>query len=194
VPAAAWLATVGFGCFAEFLTMGAAAFAWGEPWLCLRYIAEMGVPLTVLTLMMLSYAGPVRPLATMLLAALGMSGLSAAGLAFFHPTHTAWLGLVWHRAALAIVLACGAPGAALLRMLYAPRLARRRASSPRAWSLCAPCYYHSKLVASALARRGAPSLVDGGIDLGVALTRRTTNAFAAAAVSMAADDVADGGS
>ena len=123
VPAGAWLATVGFGCFAEFLTMGAAAFAWGEPWMCLRYIAEMGVPLTVLMLVILRYAGPVRPLATMLLAALGMSGLSAAGLAFFHPVHTAWLGLVWHGAALAIVLASGALGSALLRMLYAPRRA-----------------------------------------------------------------------
>ena len=85
--------------------------------------AEMGVPLTVLMLVILRYAGPVRPLATMLLAALGMSGLSAAGLAFFHPVHTAWLGLVWHGAALAIVLASGALGSALLRMLYAPRRA-----------------------------------------------------------------------
>ncbi len=121
LPAVAWLASTGFGCLAEFLEMGAAAFAWGEPWLCLRYIAEMGVPLTAVMLLMLRHAGPVRPLATMLLAALGMAGLSAAGLAFFHPDHTAWLGLLWHGAALAIVLAGGALGAAMLRKLYAPR-------------------------------------------------------------------------
>ena len=99
--------------------MGWAAFAWGEPWLCFRYITEMGVPLTVVSLIMLRHAGPIRPLQTMIMAALGMSALSAAGLTFFHPDHTAWLGLIWHGAALAVVLACGALSAAALRMSYA---------------------------------------------------------------------------
>lgn len=121
VPAVAWLASAGFGCLVEIRELGAAAFAWGEPWLCLRYIAEMGVPLTAIMLLMLRHAGPLRPRATMLLAALGMAALSAVGLAFFHPDHTAWLGLLWHGAALAIVLAGGALGAAVLRKLYAPR-------------------------------------------------------------------------
>jgi hypothetical protein len=120
-PAALWLASVGLGCLADVAAMGSAAFAWGEPWLCFRYITELGVPLTIVTLIMLRYAGPIRPLQTMVMAALGMSGLSAAGLAFFHPDHTAWLGLIWHGAALAVVLACGALGAALLKALYARR-------------------------------------------------------------------------
>lgn len=118
-PGAIWLATVGFGCLVEYDAMGRAAFAWGEPWMCLRYIVEMGVPLTAVALLMLRHAGPIRPGLTMVLAALGMSGLSAAGLTFFHPEHTAWLGLIWHGAALAIVLGFGALGAALLRRLYA---------------------------------------------------------------------------
>ncbi|MFN4281285.1 MAG: NrsF family protein [Alphaproteobacteria bacterium] len=120
-PAGAWLATVGLGCLGDYLAMGGAAFAWGEPWLCLEYITQLGVPLTLLSLVMLRHAGPIRPMSTMLLAGLGMSGLSAAGLAFFHPDHTAWLGLLWHGAAFAVVLASGALGAALLRRLYAPR-------------------------------------------------------------------------
>ncbi|HEY4133590.1 MAG TPA: NrsF family protein [Alphaproteobacteria bacterium] len=121
VPAAAWLASVGLGCLADVAAMGSAAFAWGEPWLCFRYITEMGVPLTVVSLVMLRHAGPIRPLRTMVMAALGMSGLSAAGLAFFHPDHTAWLGLIWHGAALLVVLACGALAAAALRLIYARR-------------------------------------------------------------------------
>lgn len=121
LPAGLWLATVGFGCLADIAAMGAAAFAWGEPWLCFRYITEMGVPLTLVTLVMLRYAGPIRPMQTMMMAALGMSGLSAAGLTFFHPDHTAWLGLIWHGAALALVLASGALGAAVLKAIYARR-------------------------------------------------------------------------
>jgi hypothetical protein len=121
VPAAFWLAAVGLGCLADLTAMGSAAFAWGEPWLCFRYITELGVPLTLVSLVMLRYAGPIRPLQTMMMAALGMSGLSAAGLAFFHPDHTAWLGLIWHGLALCVVLACGALGAALLKALYAGR-------------------------------------------------------------------------
>ncbi len=121
LPAGLWLATVGFGCLADFAAMGRAAFAWGEPWLCFVYITQMGVPLTLVSLLMLRYAGPIRPLQTMVMAALGMSGLSAAGLTFFHPDHTAWLGLIWHGAALAVVLACGALGAALLKAFYARR-------------------------------------------------------------------------
>lgn len=123
LPAGLWLATVGIGCLADIAAMGmAAAFAWGEPWLCFIYITQMGVPLTLVSLVMLRYAGPIRPLQTMMMAALGMSGLSAAGLTFFHPDHTAWLGLIWHGAALAVVLACGALGAALLKALYARRV------------------------------------------------------------------------
>lgn len=121
LPAGVWLASVGLGCLADFVAMGSAAFAWGEPWLCFIYITQMGVPLTLVSLLMLRYAGPIRPLQTMVMAALGMSGLSAAGLTFFHPDHTAWLGLIWHGAALAVVLACGALGAALLKALYARR-------------------------------------------------------------------------
>lgn len=121
IPAALWLATVGLGCLADVVEMGWGAFAWGEPWLCFRYITEMGVPLTLVSLVMLRYAGPIRPLQTMVMAALGMSGLSAAGLTFFHPEHTAWLGLIWHGAALALVLACGALGAAVLKAVYARR-------------------------------------------------------------------------
>lgn len=120
-PAGLWLATVSLGCLGDYLAMGMDAFAWGEPWLCLEYITQMGVPMTLLSLIMLRFAGPIRPVQTMLLAGLGMAGLSAAGLAFFHPPHTAWLGLLWHGAAVAVVLANGALGAALLRRLYAPR-------------------------------------------------------------------------
>jgi hypothetical protein len=118
-PAGAWLATVSLGCVADALAMGWDAFAWGEPWLCFEYITQIGVPLTLLSVVMLRYAGPIRPMQTMVLAALGMSGLSAAGLTFFHPDHTAWLGLIWHGAAFAVVVACGALGATLLKVLYA---------------------------------------------------------------------------
>lgn len=119
VPAAVWLATLGLGCLADFLADGMAAFAWGTSWSCFRYITEMGLPLTIVVLLALRHAGPVRPVATMLAAGLGAAALSAAGLTLFHGLDAAWLVLIWHGLALLAVIGAASLGGAILRRVYA---------------------------------------------------------------------------
>ena len=115
VPAAIWLSAIGIGCLADFTEHGAHAFAWGVSLPCFRYITEMGIPLTLVVLVMIRHAAPIRPIPATLCAGLGAAALSAAGLSLFHDLEASWLVLIWHGSALITVLALAGLGGLVLR-------------------------------------------------------------------------------
>lgn len=117
IPAALWLSVIGAGCLADFSAHGRHAFAWGTSLSCFRYITEMGIPLTLVVLVMIRHAAPIRPIQTTICAGLGAAALSATGLTLFHDLEASWLVLIWHGSALLVVLGVAALGGLLMRRL-----------------------------------------------------------------------------
>ncbi len=108
VPAAAlWVASLGWGCFADVARLGPQALLLGTSWGCLRFIAGVGIPLAATLLWLLRHAGPIRPVPVTLLGGLSAAALCSAGLSLFHHLDAAAMILVWHGSGILLVLLIG---------------------------------------------------------------------------------------
>lgn len=106
-PLLGWLLVLAFGCLQDYWRIGPAALRIHESWICVQFIAGVGLPLTAAQYWVLRHAGPVRPLPIQLLGAVGSASLVSAALSLLHPLDTAVLILLWHGLALALVVLVG---------------------------------------------------------------------------------------
>ena len=97
LPLAVWLASIGWGCLADFNNLGWAAFAYqshsGE---CARAITAISIPLGITLLVMVRHAGAVKPAPTAMLAALSAAAMASAGVSLVHEGETSLMVLLWH--------------------------------------------------------------------------------------------------
>ena len=91
-----WLASLGWGCFSDWVRLGPDGLALGHSVECLEAILMTSLPLGLILAVMVRHAGLGRPRATALLGALSVSALASAGVTFFHDLDTALMVLVWH--------------------------------------------------------------------------------------------------
>lgn len=105
LPAALlWLAGLGLGCLSDFFEQGARAFAFqGHSFGCAWAITLTSVPLGAVLLWMVRHAGVVRPAPTAMLTALSAAALSAAAVSLIHEGENAWMVLLWHVGAVAVL-------------------------------------------------------------------------------------------
>lgn len=104
LPLAVWLAVIGWGCLADFNTMGWGAFAFethsGE---CARAITAISIPLGITLLVMVRHAGAVKPAPTAMLAALSAAAMASAGVSLVHEGETSLMVLLWHIGMVAVL-------------------------------------------------------------------------------------------
>lgn len=104
LPLAVWLASLGWGCLADFNTMGWTAFAYeshsGE---CARAITAISIPLGITLLVMVRHAGAVKPAPTAMLAALSAAAMASAGVSLVHQGDTSLMVLLWHVGVVALL-------------------------------------------------------------------------------------------
>ena len=108
-PAMVWLASVGAGCWREWLAWGAAGLA-DRMWtpVCLpEVVATSVVPIAVMVVMARRGAG-FHPARTGALAALAAASLASAGLSLSHEEDAAVTALVWHLGTVALLTGLGA--------------------------------------------------------------------------------------
>lgn len=101
---ALWLSALCLGCLADWFQHGPTALAITPSWSCVQAILTTSVPLGLTLLVMVRYAGLVRPGATALVGGLSIAALSSAGLSLFHHVDTAIMVLIWHGGAAALVI------------------------------------------------------------------------------------------
>lgn len=108
-PAAVlWLGGVGLGCASDAARMGVAAFAWeADVSECARAIVLASLPIALAMLWLVRYAASVRPTPTAALALLSAAALSSAAVGLIHAGETAWMVMVWHVGAVAVMSAAG---------------------------------------------------------------------------------------
>ena len=103
-PLIIWIGAVGYGGVADRLGRGSRGFLLGTSFDCFLSILVMSVPLAVALLVMLRYAGPVPPTATIATGMLAAAALAATGLTLFHPLDASIMVLIWHGGTIALLV------------------------------------------------------------------------------------------
>lgn len=106
---ALWLASLGWGCVADFVRVGPEGLALGTSWACLGFILGLSIPLGGAMLFALRHAGPIRPVPTAAIGVLSVAMLASVALSLVHHLDAAIMTLVWHAGAVlaAVTLSAG---------------------------------------------------------------------------------------
>lgn len=103
-----WVASLGWGCVADFIRLGPDGLALGTSWGCLGFILALSLPLGGAMLFALRHAGPIRPVPTAATGVLSVAMLASVGLSLVHHLDAAVMILVWHAGAVLVAVALSA--------------------------------------------------------------------------------------
>ena len=102
---AVWIASSGYSCWRHWISFGPGGFELGESAHCLRFMLAISIPLGVSLLLLLRRAGPLTPVRVAAIGGLGIGGIAAFILQFFHPFDVTFMDLAVHLGAVAVVVA-----------------------------------------------------------------------------------------
>jgi hypothetical protein len=101
---ALWLASSGYGCYRNWIESGPQGWRLGRSSDCFVFIITLSIPVAIALYAVLRRARPLDPLPVMALGGLGVAGLAAAVLQFYHPFDVTIVDLAVHIAAVLIVV------------------------------------------------------------------------------------------
>jgi hypothetical protein len=104
-PLALWIASSGYSCYRHWIAVGPDGWALGESAHCFRFILGASVPLGIALFLLLRRARPLAPVRVTAVGGLGVAGLAAFLLQFFHPFDVTLIDLGSHLAAVSLVVA-----------------------------------------------------------------------------------------
>jgi hypothetical protein len=97
VPALlAWLSMIGYQCLTDWISFDPNEFRLGETARCFATLVLTSLPLSLTMLVMLRYAGPLRPTATTLTGSLAVAAITATALSLFHELDATVMILLWN--------------------------------------------------------------------------------------------------
>lgn len=99
-----WISGLGIGCYADWVRFGPEGITLGESYECFQAIVLTSLGLGVPLAWLLRHARLYRPVATAAMGGLALSSLAAAALELFHRTDARIMDVVWHVAAVALVV------------------------------------------------------------------------------------------
>lgn len=102
---ALWIASSGYACWRHWISVGPGGFELGESAHCLRFMLAISIPLGASLLVVLRRAAPLTPVRVAAIGGLGIGGIAAFVLQFFHPFDVTFMDLAVHLGAVAIVVA-----------------------------------------------------------------------------------------
>lgn len=102
---AVWIASSGYSCYRHWISFGPGGWELGESAHCLRFMLAISLPLGVSLLLLLRRAAPLTPVRVAAVAGLGIGGIAAFLLQFFHPFDVTFMDLAVHLGAVAVVVA-----------------------------------------------------------------------------------------
>lgn len=105
---AVWVASLGWGCVADFVRLGPEGLTLGTSWGCLGFILGLAVPLGGALLFALRHAAATRPVPTAAIGVLSVAMLASVGLSLVHHLDAAVMVLVWHAGAVLVAVALSA--------------------------------------------------------------------------------------
>jgi hypothetical protein len=116
LPFAAWLATLGEGCWRNWVTLGADGLRLRPDWDCLPPAILIGLVPAIAMVVMLRRGAPLLPRASIALGAVAVAALANLGLRLFHVGDASMMILFWHLGGATVLTAVAA--VAGRRLLY----------------------------------------------------------------------------
>jgi hypothetical protein len=108
LPALAlWVATIGYGCLTEWVSMDPDGLHMGEAIRCFATLLMTSVPLSIAMLVMLRYAALLRPLEVSVMGALAVAAVTAFALSLFHDLDATVMILIWNLGSAVLIAALG---------------------------------------------------------------------------------------
>ena len=95
-PLIAWLSTIGYQCLTDWISLDPNGIRLGETARCFATLVLTGLPLSLTMLVMLRYAGLLRPTSTVLTGSLAVAAITATALSLFHELDATVMILLWN--------------------------------------------------------------------------------------------------
>jgi hypothetical protein len=108
LPLAAWLLSLGEGCWRNWVALGANGLALRPDWDCLPPAILIGIVPLIAMVMMLRRGAPLLPRVSIALGALAVAALANLGLRLFHVGDASVMVLFWHLGGAAVLTGCAA--------------------------------------------------------------------------------------
>jgi hypothetical protein len=116
LPLAVWLASLGEGCWRNWVALGANSLTLRPDWDCLPPAILIGIVPSIAMVMMLRRGAPLLPRVSIALGALAVATLANLGLRVFHVGDASVMVLFWHLGGAAVL--AGLAAVAGRRVLY----------------------------------------------------------------------------
>ena len=108
LPALAWwVATIGYGCLTDWVSIGPDGIRLGEAIRCFATLLLTSVPLSIAMLVMLRYTALLRPIEVSVLGGLAIAAVTAFALSLFHDLDATVMILIWNLGVVALIAALG---------------------------------------------------------------------------------------
>jgi hypothetical protein len=108
LPALAlWVATIGYGCLTDWVSMDPDGVHMGEAVRCFATLLMTSVPLSIAILVMLRYAALLRPLEVSVMGGLAVAAATAFALSLFHDLDATVMILIWNLGVAVLIAALG---------------------------------------------------------------------------------------
>lgn len=104
---ALWLATVGYGCLTDWVSVDPDGVHMGEAVRCLATLLMTSIPLSIAMLVMLRYTALLRPLEVSVMGALAVAAVTAFALSLFHDLDATVMILIWNLGSAVLIAALG---------------------------------------------------------------------------------------
>jgi hypothetical protein len=108
LPLAVWLASLGEGCWRNWLALGADGLMLRADWDCLPPAILIGIVPAIAMVVMLRRGAPLLPRISIALGALAVAALANLGLRLFHVGDASVMVLFWHLGGAAVLAGIGA--------------------------------------------------------------------------------------
>jgi hypothetical protein len=103
----AWLATVGYGCLTNWVSIGPAGISLGETARCFATLVLVGAPLSLAMFVMLRHTALLSPTPVAITGSLAVAAMTSTALSLFHPLDATALILIWNLGTAALLVAFG---------------------------------------------------------------------------------------
>lgn len=91
-----WVATIGYGCLTNWVTIGPEGMSPGETARCFATLVLVGTPLSLVMLIMLRHVARLAPGPVMMVGSLAVAAMTAVALSILHPLDATAMILLWN--------------------------------------------------------------------------------------------------
>jgi hypothetical protein len=99
-----WVATMGYGCLTNWVTIGPEGMSIGETARCFATLVLVGMPLSLVMLILLRHVARLSPGPVTLVGSLAVAAMTAVALSILHPLDATAMILLWNLGVAALYL------------------------------------------------------------------------------------------